>query len=228
MSCDVFKSYHFETKYAGQGEYNSARSKHVYSAEENMPAKVKETIKKISPAIHSSARKILCNLEILYVWFKKSTMKFFLNAYLDTLPTKLTFYNGGKRPQAYAGRRKENAHHILNGCKVSLNQQRYTWLRQYSKIHMWKCWQLNADIYGYSLLGGGTISPDLCVTPERPDIIIHDISTNRLLIFELTVPLETNILNDHTRKARKYSHFFPDITSAKFKIPRIHISRQQD
>ena len=29
-----------------------------------------------------------------------------------------------------------------------------------------------------------------------------------------TVPLETNILNAHTRKAEKNSHFIPDITSA--------------
>ena len=79
-------------------------------------------------------------------------------------------------------------------------------------------YQLNADIDGYSLPGGGTISPDLCVTPERPDIVIHDRLTNELCIFELTVPLETNILNAHTRKAEKYSHFIPDITSANVKV----------
>ena len=50
-------------------------------------------------------------------------------------------------------------------------------------------YQLNANIDGYSLPGGGTI----CVTPDR--------LTNELFIFELTVPLETNILNAHARKA---------------------------
>ena len=34
------------TVYSAQGEYNSARSEYVYSPEENLPAKVKETIKK--------------------------------------------------------------------------------------------------------------------------------------------------------------------------------------
>ena len=92
---------------------------------------------------------------------------------------------------------------------------------QYSKIHMWKAdgekCQLNADIDGYSLPGRGTVSPDLCVTPERPDIVIHDRLTNKLFIFEMTVPLVTNILNVHTRKNR-YSHFIPDITSANVKV----------
>ena len=119
--------------------------------------------------------------------------------------------------------RKETTHHILNGCKVSLNQQRYTW--RHDNILRYICenvgsekYQLNADIDGYSLPGGGTNSPDLCVTPERPDIVIHDRLTNELCIFELTVPLETNILNAHTRKAEKYSHFIQDITSANVKV----------
>ena len=80
-------------------------------------------------------------------------------------------------------------------------------------------YQLNADIDGYSLPGGGAISPDLCVTPaERPDIVIHDRLTNELFIFELTVTLKTNILNAHTSKAEKYAHFIPDITSANVKV----------
>ena len=63
----------------------------------------------------------------------------------------------------------------MNGCKVSHNQQRYTW--RHDNILKYICenvdsekYELNADIDGYSLLGGGTISPDLCVTPERPDM----------------------------------------------------------
>ena len=153
-----------------------------------------------------------------------------LNACLDTLPTKTNLLQWGKTTsdlcklcldatQDLQGRRKETTHHILNGCKVSLNQQRYTW--RHDNILRYTCenvdsekYQLNADIDEYSLPGGATISPDLCVTLERPDIVIHDRLTNELCIFELTVPLETNILNARTRKAEKYSHFIQDITSA--------------
>ena len=95
---------------------------------------------------------------------------------------------------------------------------------QYSKIHIWKCWQwkISAQCRYRRILptrrGQGDNFPDLCVTPERPDIGIHDRLTNELVIFELTVQLETNILNAHTRKAEKYFHFIPDITSANVKV----------
>ena len=50
---------------------------------------------------------------------------------------------------------------------------------------------LNADINKYSLPGGGTISPDLCVTPKCKDIVIHDRLTNRLLILSYSPFCET-------------------------------------
>ena len=125
--------------------------------------------------------------------------------------------------QDLQARRKETTHHIMNGCKDSLNQQRYTWRHDNILRYIRVCenddsekYQVNADIDGYSLPGGGAISPDLCVTPaERPDIVIHDRLTNELFIF---FTLKTNILNAHTSKAEKYAHFIPDITSANVKV----------
>ena len=46
-----------------------------------------------------------------------------------------------------------------------------------------------------------------------PDIVIHD----RISAI-CTDCLETNILNAHTRKAEKYSHLIPEITSANVKV----------
>jgi len=68
---------------------------------------------------------------------KKGTLKFLLNSCLDTLPTqtnlqwvksasdlcKLCLQSGAE----LQGRRQETTNHILNGCKVALNQKRYTW-----------------------------------------------------------------------------------------------------
>ena len=70
---------------------------------------------------------------------KKGTMKFLLNACLDTLPKKTNLLQWGKTTsdmcklcldanQDLQGRRKETTHNTLNGCKVSLNQQRYTYV----------------------------------------------------------------------------------------------------
>ena len=129
-------------------------------------------------------------------------MKFLLNACLDTLPTKTNLYSGGKLPQTCAkdlqGRKKETTHHIL---KVSLNQQRYTW--HHDNILRYICenvdnekYQLNADIEGYSLPGarGDNFPRPLCYPwATRP------------------------------RKAEKYSHFIPDITSANVKVIQFEI-----
>ena len=66
---------------------------------------------------------------------KKGTLKFLLNSCLDTLPTqtnliqweksaldpcKLCLQSGAEMQ----GRRKETTNHILNGCKVALQQKR--------------------------------------------------------------------------------------------------------
>ena len=239
---------------SAQSEYNKAHSEHVYSIEEKLPAKVKETIKKNmakdQDAKHLSHTQTLVKQGNLLsiaaleksdaIWksyifdMKKGTMKFLLNACLDTLPTRANLLQWGKTTsdlctlclganQDLQGRRKETTHHILNGCKVSLDQQRYTW--RHDNILKYICesvdkekYQLNADIAGYSLPGGGTISPDYCVTPERPDIVIHDRQTKELLVFELTVPFETNISAANTRKNEKYSHLITDITSADVKL----------
>ena len=98
---------------------------------------------------------------------KKGTMKFLLNACLDTLPTRANLLQWGKTTsdlctlclganQDLQGRRKETTHHILNGCKVSLDQQRYTW--RHDNFLKFK---LNVDIAGYSLQGGGDNLPRL-------------------------------------------------------------------
>ena len=66
--------------------------------------------------------------------------------------------------QDLRGNRKETTH-PLNGFKASLNQQRYTW--GHDNILKYICenvdgekYQLNADIDGYFLPGGGTIYSD--------------------------------------------------------------------
>ena len=93
---------------------------------------------------------------------KKGTMKFLLNACLDTLPTKTNLLQWGKTTSDL--------------CKLFKMQTR-------------------------TFRGA-----------ERRPPIIYITSAN------VKVIPETNILNAHTRKAEKYSHFIPDITSANVKV----------
>ena len=68
-----------------------------------------------------------------------------------------------------------------------------------------------ADIPSHTLPGGGTVH--LLVTAQKPDLIIIDRMEEKLDIFELTVPLETNIKNANTQKMNKYEHFITDKTN---------------
>ena len=72
---------------------------------------------------------------------------------------------------------------IFNSCKLSLNQQHYTWRHDNTLKYIFENfdsekYQLKADFDGYSIPEGATISPDICFTrvtpelPERPVIVI--------------------------------------------------------
>ena len=47
---------------------------------------------------------------------------------------------------------------------------------------------------------GGTVPPNLLLTAEKPDLVIIDRTEEKMDIFELTVPLETNIKNANAQK----------------------------
>ena len=49
------------------------------------------------------------------------------------------------------------------------------------------------------------------MTAEKPDLVIIDRMEEKIDIFELTVPLETNIKNANALKMNKYEHFITDI-----------------
>ena len=55
--------------------------------------------------------------------------------------------------------------------------------------------------------GEAYCSPNLLVTAQKPDLVIIDRMEEKMDIFELTVPLETNIKNANTQKINKYEHF---------------------
>ena len=61
------------------------------------------------------------------------------------------------------------------------------------------------------MIGNGTIPVDVCITTEKPDIVIIDEKRKTLNIFELTVPIEWNIEKRNKSKNDKYAHFVKDI-----------------
>ena len=70
-----------------------------------------------------------------------------------------------------------------------------------------------SDLPGCEAAGGGTIPADLCVTNLKPDIVIIDNEKKILHIFELTVPLTSNIDQRHAEKA-KNTHISSQMSQA--------------
>ena len=68
-----------------------------------------------------------------------------------------------------------------------------------------------SDLPGHTV-GAGSLPPEICITAQKPDIVIIDKKQKILHIFELTVPFEQNIEQRHFEKANKYAHFETDCT----------------
>ena len=148
----------------------------------------------------------------------KGTMKFLLNSCLDTLPTLVNLHQWGKSSSNLCPHccNRHTTNHILNCCDTFLNQGRYTWrhdniLHYIIKLLNRTSYTVYSDIPGFSTSSNGTIPPNLCVTTEKPDIVIIDEAKKTVDIFELTVPFDTRIDKAHKLKMNKYSHFTTDI-----------------
>ena len=72
-----------------------------------------------------------------------------------------------------------------------------------------------SDNPGHTAPGGGSIPPELCVTVQKPDIVIIDKEKKEIHIFELTCSCEGNIDYWNKEKNKKYAHFITDCTGSK-------------
>ena len=59
--------------------------------------------------------------------------------------------------------------------------------------------------------------PEICITVQKPDIVIIDKKDKSVHIFELTCPLEQHIEKRHLEKSNKYAHFVTDCSSGTMK-----------
>ena len=149
----------------------------------------------------------------------KGTMKFLINASIDTLPTNVNLAQWGKRTNALCSLqcgKKETTNHILNCCQVAL--PRYLWRHNNVLSYILSCldtqkYSVFSDIEGKQTSAGGTIPPNICVTTLIPDLVIINNSNKTIKLFELTVPGELRIEKANKLKFDKYQHFETTITS---------------
>ena len=110
----------------------------------------------------------------------RGTMKFLLNAQLDTLPTKANLRLWGKRTNenCFCGQ-KQTLNHILNCCRKALEDGRFTFRHDNIVNYIAKCldrekFSVYADIEGSQTAAGGTIPPEVMVTNLKPDLVVID------------------------------------------------------
>ena len=125
-------------------------------------------------------------------------------------------------------KRRQTTDHILSNCKVALDTDRYTWRHNcvinYIVSNVDPKFTVFSDLPGHTAPGGGSIPPELCVTTQKPDIVILNKQAKTISLFELTCPSEKNIEDRNTEKSNKYAHFASDITDYKCKVECCEVS----
>ena len=84
---------------------------------------------------------------------------------------------------------------------------------------------VHSDLPGKEAAGGGTIPPEICVTPLKPDIVI--LNKKEMHIFELTCSPERNIEERHLCTFFHRYHIFQNFHhSIRSEQQRLHITKE--
>ena len=92
---------------------------------------------------------------------KQGTLKFLLNASIDTLPTAANLKRWKKSSSDLCKlcKRRQTTNHILNNCKVALDTNRYTWRHNcvinYIVTNVEPKFRVYSDLPGHTAAGGG-------------------------------------------------------------------------
>ena len=145
-------------------------------------------------------------------------MKFLLNSFTHTLPTQYNLKLWGKTfsYKCHLCKNRDSTTHCLNGCRVPLNQGRFTWRHNNIVNYIVQSvdtsqYKAHSDLPGHETSNGGSLPPSMVVTNLKPDIVIIDDKKKEAELFELTCPVEHNIHKQHKYTSDKYAHFETDI-----------------
>ena len=109
---------------------------------------------------------------------KQGTMKFLMNAAIDTLPTTANLFKWKKTTSNKCKLCKsiQTTRHILNICKFSLENGKFLWRHNNIVNYVLQCldqtkFTIYSDLPGHTV-GAGSIPPEICITTQKPDIVI--------------------------------------------------------
>ena len=157
----------------------------------------------------------------------KGILPFALKATTNTLNTPDNLRRWGKKKLANCSLCGNHCTllHILNYCSISLNQGRFDW-RHDSVLKVLTSTLLEgkpedlliySDLVGFKI-NGGTIPGDILCTLERPDIVMLERNSKKIILLELTCSFESNIDAAHVRKVGKYQDLKEDLEARNYKV----------
>ena len=161
---------------------------------------------------------------------KKGTLKFVLNASIDTLPTKSNLLKCKKtasdRCNLYNGR--ETLLHVLSACLKAVRQGRMTWrhdgiINYIAKTVNTSNYKVFADVYQLRTNAGRTISPDILITAHKPDIVIIDEVKELANIFELRIAQISNIEKRHKENSKKIKYLETEVNENTIKTHALEV-----
>ena len=155
----------------------------------------------------------------------KNIFNFSVKYINNTLPTKTNLKRWGLSSSSDCSfcLTQESLLHIISGCKIYLQQGRYTW--RHDSILMFIATTLRslqhakifADIPGFlstSIITGHDLRPDLLLS----------LSNKSLYILELTVGYESNLRSNAERKKRKYRELVQQLKNDYEKVNFVNLS----
>ena len=171
--------------------------------------------------------KLDINWKSILYHLPRNVLQFLVNSSIDTLPTNANLVRWNKRtsPKCNICPNKETLLHTLNNCKTMLDQGRYTWRHDSILSAIFEKWRsklqenesINCDLPN-NYAGISTIPSSVIVTNQRPDITVVNEIDKSIILFELTVPFDSNIENANNRKCKKYENLINDISDKGYSV----------
>ena len=203
---DILKSFHSQQEdrlrdqLFSQGSFFRSMSEHSLT-----------TLYSLWSSAQSSLPKNIFNFSVKYI--------------NNTLPTKTNLKRWGLSSSSDCSfcLTQESLLHIISGCKLYLQQGRYTW--RHDSILMFIAATLRslqhakvfADIPGFlstSIITGHDLRPDLLLS----------LSNKSLYILELTVGYESNLRSNAERKKQKYRELVQQLKNDYEKVNFVNLS----
>ena len=79
-------------------------------------------------------------------------------------------------------------------------------------------YEMFSDLAGRGSRGSGTVPLDVMPTTQRPDMVALNRTDRRIIIFELTVPWDSNVENAHRLKMDKYAALVSDLEEGGYTV----------